>query len=789
MNSSALVAERLSLIQELQVRPSGEAWCQKHSDLIDRVLVALSREIEQEFQNFRPLTLVAVGGYGRRQLSPHSDVDLVLIPSDEQQVSLDGAVRLFYRRLNEVIGDDLGLKIDYGYRPLSDAPGLDPKSRTGLLDARLIAGSDFVFTRFMDLYWSSFPVGDFVVAKYRERERWLANTHRTPLVTKPNLRDGAGGMRCIHCAHWVGQAIGMKMAKSPEAQEAVLIARNILHALTGEKNDWLTPDRQIAMADWLKQDPHAMMQNLLQALTTNHELYQESRERLAEARFPLARGVWSIRGEVRFMGDVEPAAAAFGVARAIQLGVDVPDVPARAKGRIAGESLMRALGENETTLRELDRCGLLEQLLPCLTRCRTLLPDDLSHEFTVFEHTMMAVRTMHELASRTDWLGELYGSFEAKPALHLATLLHDVGKFEDGPRHPEIGAEIAERLALEWNLEPRHGQLISWLIRNHLQMSRFVRFRDLALPETVEAFAQIVGSTERLNALTLITYADSMAVGPHNWSPMQEQMLRELHERTWQFLHAESADEEGGWMGEQVLVRPQVQAGSVVSELVDALPGHYLLATSAKAVERHSDMYHRYRESGPQFYVMHHKELGVSELFAVCQDQPGLLSRILGVIYASDMGLTGVRAFTSTTDEPFVVDAFTLDYNGQPLPDATTRSLIRRLHHCMGDDRLVEQLLQEKGLDPHRLPAEATLTLVPGPTPILEVLTQRNRGVAYQISRFFRRQGWEVIGARVGQWAGETAAAFYIRPGQGINPQPEMLLEQWSAEVSSARQK
>lgn len=787
MKDDALVAERDALIQILRQTPSGQAWCHQFSDFIDRVLVALDRELESQFAGIRRPTLVAVGGYGRRQLSPHSDVDLAVIPPEGQDPEGDLVVRTLYRRLHEVIGDRLKLDVDYGYRPVSDAPGLDPKSRTGLLDARLVAGSDLTFKRFMDLYWESFPTGEFVVSKFREREQWLDKTHRSPLVTKPNVRDGAGGLRCIHCRDWVGAAIGTKIPGDIEAQETILRVRNVLHVVAGSKNDALTPDRQLEVAAWLELDPHAMMELVLGAMRSNHAHYQECKERVAEARFMLERGVWSIRGEVRFMGEPEPASAVFGIARASELDLVIPDFPAKVGRVTVGERLLKALAVNEKTVRHLDRCGVLDQILPMLTRCRTLLPDDLSHDYTVFEHTLLTVRALHALDKREDWLGDVYRAFEAKPALIMAALLHDVGKFEDSPRHPQIGAALAKKLADEWRLEARNAQLIEWLVAHHLEMSHFMRFRDIALPETIEAFAAVVPTKRALDALTLLTYADSVAVSGTNWNSMQEALLRELYERMNLHLNEPESINESSWVSWKSDAIPGLTESLPVQELVESLPAHYLLANGPETIRLHAQMLAKLPTQGTQVEIQALRDVGASEIHVVSHDRPGLLARILGVIYALDVSLSSVRAVTGSGKDPFVVDTFTVDYNDKPLPSATAKALLDAFVRCLDADELVEQMLVQAGFDPRRLPTDARLTLIEGTTTIVEVVTDRSRGVGYQICRFFSRQGWEVVSARVGQWAGDSAAAFYVRPGEGANPDPNSLLEAWASEVSSRR--
>jgi [protein-PII] uridylyltransferase len=150
-------------------------------------------------------------------------------------------------------------------------------------------------------------------------------------------------------------------------------------------------------------------------------------------------------------------------------------------------------------------------------------------------------------------------------------------------------------------------------------------------------------------------------------------------------------------------------------------------------------------------------------------DAPGLLSRLLGVFYALDLALSGIRAMTTRTERPIALDVFTVSLGGRPLPEATCRQVQSTLMKVLRDDVAVDALLRERNIDPDLRQRVFSYQYIEGNPGVLEVRSTRSRGVAYRLSRLIADQGWNIVTARVGQWAGQSAAAFYVL-GEGDRP-------------------
>jgi len=384
--------------------------------------------------------------------------------------------------------------------------------------------------------------------------------------------------------------------------------------------------------------------------------------------------------------------------------------------------------------------------------------------FTVFEHSLRVVRNLDSLEPGT-FLGDLKGAITDLEPLYLAALLHDIGKADPEQSHSELGADMAANLCREWGLAEGLTETVEWLVRDHLTMARFIRVRDLANPETIRAFAEIVRDTTRLHLLTLLTWADVSAVNPAAWTAAQDTFLRELHERTNARLQSETFSEPDPALYRQRLLRQlkgQEENTAQLQEFVESLPAYYLTATPAEVVRLHMGFAHQAALGKPTVELFHRHDLSGTELTVCTMDAPRLLTRMLGVLYAFDLGVSGIRASTTTTSPHVALDVFTVNFGGRPVPAATVKQVSATLLDVLEGRQEVERLLESKGKDPMRTQRIYKHTYVAGQPGVLEIQAPRGRGMPYRFSRLVADLGWNVVSARFGQWAGNASAAFYI---------------------------
>lgn len=770
---ASLQARRGLLIGDLLAsKASGDGlqWCISHTELADEVVRSALASIDDDAMP--ELAIIATGGYGRSELAPYSDIDLTVVPMDEADPKVDGAIRRLFRALEDAFAR-FGLKVTPAYQIIADAPGLDAHTRTALLDARFVAGSAAPLERLLDQYWDTFPIGEFLIAKIEEREGQLRRYHETPLVVEPQLKEGAGGLRCFQCANWIGAAMGERPTRPNSPYREVLHMRNLLQAVAGRPVDLLTRPRQGEIAEQTGTDPLETGSRLAEAMLNLHRHYRHAVERVHESRFVVVDGVQALRGEARVDPSARLGSAALGIGIATRLGLRISELETKVSGEIDASEVLAVFSSGEDVLRNLDRCGLLAQILPELTDCRTLMPDDSAHNYTVFEHTFRAVRHLDSLRNSNGLLAELYVGIQDLGPLYLAALLHDAGKNSRGLPHSEEGERIAFEVGKRLGMARSVADTVAWLVRQHLEMARTIRMRDVHLPETVREFAALVQTKERLAMLTLLTWADVNAVSDSAWTPAQDAFLRDLYQQTLdvvQEAHLPSLDP--GVFRRQVikrLERAEIPEADL-RQFVDSLPAHYLLSTAAELIREHFHFAQRARAGERTIELFERDDLQATDVTICCLDAPGLLSRVLGVFYALDLSPIGLRACTTESpgEQAVALDVFTVAFAGRPLPRATCAELVDSLDAVLSGAMNVGDLLQKRGKDPDRRQQILNHTFKPGSPGILEIRAPRGRGMAYRVSRLIADQGWNILAARVGQWAGQGAAAFYVsRPDQG----------------------
>jgi [protein-PII] uridylyltransferase len=767
--------ERRAHIESLVRDPHGIAWCVRHTEIADEVLLAVYAHTVESRPSAPPFAVIATGGYGRRELAPHSDIDLTVVPSDEASPELDGAIRQLFQDLHEAFVSILKMEVGYAYRLISDAPGLDGKTQTGLMDMRLVAGAYAVYEALDRALLDSFSVGEFILAKIEERTEMFAKHHDTPLVAEPNLKEGAGGVRCFHCANWLQASIGERPARPTSAYDYLLMMRNLLHRRAGRHQDSLTRSRQVEIAEDLEVDPIDMMARVVQAGVELHAGYRRSTEKLWETRFSLSKGVLAVQGEARVIGSVDAGEAAVGIAFATRLGLRISDLPIAPPASLHGPAAVFALSRGEPTLRSLDRCGLLEAMLPELTQCRTLVPGDPVHVFTVFEHTLRLIRHLDSL-EQGSFPGDVKASLTDIEPLYIAALLHDVGKIDPDKDHSVYGAEIARDVCERWAVDSSVSETIQWLIREHLTMARFIRIRDIQNQNTVEEFAGLVRDPTRLAMLTLLTWADVSAVADNAWTPAQDVFLKELYFRVSMRLEHDAPMPSDPVQSRQRLLRSlksKPEDSARLHEFVDSLPLHYLTSTPPDLVRVHFELAERAIRGTPTVELFQRHDIGATEITVCAADAAALLSKLLGVLYAFDLSVAGIRASTTTTSPPIALDVFTVSFGQKPVPNATGQVVSAAILEVLRGEKTVEEILIARGKDPSRTQQLFTHGFVPGNPGVLEVRAPRGRGMPYRLSRLIADQGWNVVSARVGQWAGSAAAAFYLVGADGSPLVPE----------------
>lgn len=766
----ASTREALLVAVRLGRMSPGREFCLALTQAADEALFNLLNLAEQESNAVGRVAVVATGGYGRQELSPFSDIDISIVPREDNDQSLSPLLRFLFKAINSVFSQGSRMGVGYNLRLTSDLPGLDSKTRSSLMDMRWVAGDPGVVERLESVFWEDFPVGPYLVEKLAERETAFARTHSSPGVVEPDLKNGAGGLRCAHTASWLHQAVGCRALRPSESYDLILAARNLLHIVSGSGKDILTRSKQAEISDLLGRELFSWLAETSEA---SHNLYAEYRtalEMLKSGRYPLTHGVFAAGGEIRVENSATLSGAAQGISIGLRLGLSPPPTRVTCRPIVNGREMVTSLGFSRKNIDALESTGILAQVLPELAATKHLFPRDSSHQFTVYEHTLRSVEIFGSLLEKGGWIGEAAHQIDDPALVVLGLLLHDAGKIDPTQSHSEVGAKMAKNVCIRWGLTQEQTAFVEWLVREHLSMAHMTRVRDITMPETVQDLANLTKNSNGLSSLTLLTQADIMAVSDHAWTPMLESYMQELYYRT---LAAVDAEWDGPLAPTDVRRKAMMSATQEVdpqafATYIDSLPGHYLTAIDPEKIRQHFSYVTTAREGTPVVTFEENRDASMTELTVVTQDTPGLLSLILGTLYAHGVNLSGLKAHTTTDPVPIAVDTFSISHNDQLVPEGLRVHLARSLEQVLSGSKTVDALLQERGIDPAREQTIYKVQVFDGDPVLLEVRAPKGRGMAYRMSRLISRQGWSIESARVGQWAGDAGAAFYLR---GASPE------------------
>jgi [protein-PII] uridylyltransferase len=723
----SLADKSARIAQNFATNGNGREALAQRTHIIEGILKHLWREFISSQELESPgLALVATGGFGRGWLFPYSDIDLLFLHADRgsEENSRD-AIRRFSQELW-----DLKLKLSPATRMLSECDRFDPNNTEftiSLLDCRFLLGDRELFLRLHDKV-----IPRLVMRESRSLLQGLAEvTHarhakfgHTVFHLEPNLKETPGGLRDYNVACWLATISAMgKLGDWPEASslrapvrkqldaalEFLMSARCFLHFRQGRDDNLLSWEAQdeaaarkigasdlpdLSPADWMRiyfGHARAVQRTVVQLLEEIPESWSSLRRQFQGWRSQTAHPDFSVVDGLIFLqqssslDDPEVLLRLFHfmAVHGLKLSATTEQrieqaLPALAVAPPRGAELWLYLQETllqphaAEALRAMHSLRLLILLLPELKPIDSLVVRDFYHRFTVDEHSILAIESLHRLnQSKSEWdkrYAELLGELEDPELLYLALLLHDTGKGVPGGDHVIFSLEIANRCLDRLDVDPGERATVLFLIENHLEMSAQLR-RDIFNPETVAAFAEKIGTPERLKMLCLFTYADIKAVNPEALTPWKAENIWQLYIGAANYLNR-SADHRVHSNGcDEKLARLRSLApltGGKFKEFVEGFPERYLQVHSAEEVMRHMGMAEALGQDPVQIDLKRGRHW--YELTLVTRDRPSLFAILTGVLAAWGMNIVKANAFSNqartVVDSLFFTDRFrTLELN------------------------------------------------------------------------------------------------------------------------------
>ena len=745
---AATYEQRLTAVADGSV--GGREYCHQLAAATDAWVIALAALAREQHPRAPRFALIAVGGYGRGELSPFSDIDLLLVHQSGSSRLEAVASAIWYPIW------DAGLKLGHAVRSLDDTIALaktDLDTATALLTARHVAGDPKLGEEVVTAGRSSFG---------RRRRKWLselqgrvrarqAGAGDVAYILEPDLKDGHGGIRDAQSLWWAecgGLTLsGEDDAALNECYDVLLAARVALHRATGRPGDTLRlEDQDAAAAAAGAPSADAFMADIAAAARTVAWIADESWGRVGKSTGgspkEVAPGVMFVDGEMELAVDADPAvdptyvlriatAAARHSARIGRRSLDrlaelVPEWPTRWPAG-AVDKLVALLLEGHRAvpvIEALDQRGLITRMLPEWEPVRSRPQRNAYHRFTVDRHLWEAAANAAELADRV-----------ARPdLLVLGALFHDIGKGYPGD-HTEVGMKVVRELGPRLGLVERDVDVLVAMVEHHLLLPDVAMRRDLSDPATIAHVADAVGDQERLELLHALTVADSKATGPSAWSDWKEGLVDELVARVCHVVGGGDV-EEATWT-----LFPDAETVA-------------LMATGETHVHVEAD-----------------------RLTVVYRDVPGAFSRIAGVVSLHGLDVLAARAHS---DEPQLgrVSMGASEFRVQVPRDGIDWTPIERdLDRVLRGQLAIEARLVDRARTYRR--RRAVQAAEPGPSRVIfhdeassnatvvEVRCQTKVGILYRITKALAEVGLDIRHATVQTVGLDVVDTFYVRDWAG----------------------
>ncbi|TAN44199.1 MAG: HD domain-containing protein [Nitrospirae bacterium] len=644
------------------------------------------------------LVLLAVGGYGRREIAPFSDIDLMFLSKKEDSETSQTVQKILYNLW------DSGINISHSYRVVDQAVSDASKDftiRTSMIDARYVAGSSGAF----DLYSNE------VLPKllFRDRKNFIREIlsdieKRHELyddsfcMLEPNIKDGIGGLRDIHSVFWLtksalrieslddlNKALGKRASNNlTKAYEFLLRLRVCLHIIAGSKNDIVNFESHKEASEMLGigntsrlLSAEIMMSMLYRRLKGVNETLRNVMGLSAKKHFGyrlnfivkrvndnfslskneiIANDMTSLKNPENVF-DAFKIYAATGKKFSIHLKEALTSRALFFSGRMrftrnAHAIFFEILKSKRVyeTLREMHNTYLLDRYIPEFGRLRNLVISEPYHTHTVDEHTLLAVKNLEELSLPFSEGAAFFKSFfplREQKLLYLSILLHDIGKGEakhNHDSHEEAGYVMLKHILERMALAAHERKKVEFLVKHHILMARLAFSRDVDEPETVAQLSEAVENIDNLDSLYLMTYADMSAVNPQFFNKWKASLLNELYLKTKRFLSGEER-------------RSIAAANKGLKDFVSLMPLKYLNSHDDKTITKDYALFGKLMKDGTSIEIEERND-GATCITVAAIDRQGLFLSIIAALTYQGLNIISAKIFTGK--EGIVIDKITV---------------------------------------------------------------------------------------------------------------------------------
>ncbi|WP_423680005.1 [protein-PII] uridylyltransferase [Undibacterium sp. WLHG33] len=818
-------AAQASAIQTFNDNHKAELLLKGLCRSVDHVL----EKIWKHFGVPKECSLVAVGGYGRGELFPHSDVDVLILldkaPTPETQSKLECLVQLFW---------DIGLDIGHSIRTIDEClqeSAADITVQTSLLEARLVCGSRSLFRNLQQRYAEAMNPQKFFQEKLLELRQRHVKYEDTPYSLEPNCKESPGGLRDLQVILWVARAANLGNSWRELANrglitntEAHQLKRNErafkdirarLHIISGRREDRLIFDIQTPIAEsfgFKTTDSRRASEYLMQRyywaakavtqlnliLLQNIEAVlfpQPSVPRPINERFNEVNGFIDIASDDTFQSNPSALLEIFLVmARHSELkGMTARTTRALWHARLLIDAEFRHNIFNRSlflqilqapqgithALRRMNQMSILGRYLPNFRRIIGQMQHDLFHAYTVDQHILMVVRnlrryTMPEHAHEYPFCSQLIANFDEPWVLYIAALFHDIAKGRGGD-HSVLGMADAKKFCYDHGLNRANTELVIFLVQNHLTMSQVAQKQDLSDPDVVLNFANLVKDERHLTALYLLTVSDIRGTSPKVWNAWKGKLLEDLYRMTLRVLGGEAPSKDSVLKNRQNDALKALRLVGIPPDAHEKLwqqldVGYFLRHDASDIAWQTRVLYDRIDSSTP---VVKCRLSTIGEglqITVYVKDQPDLFARICNYFDSKNFDILDAKIHTCKNG--YALDTFMVS---EPSFAHQYRDIINLIEH-----ELSESLAQQTPLSPpnrgrlsrmsRNFPIVPTVDLRPdekGQYYLLSISANDKNGLLYSIAEVLTKYKINLHTAKI-MTLGERVEDVFIVDGAAL---------------------
>ncbi len=782
------------------------------------------------------LAIVATGGYGRRELSPYSDVDIAFIPSEEEDPWVEAVVHSAFKLVMDVFLSLRDIQVGYSFRPVSEASAWDVSVKTSLLDLRPICGESFLAAKLKRRIREVLPPLDLVLDIAPASDPYRA-PEASIYTVEPNLKEGPGALRDLHCGRWIFKLLwgvddaylesslkklgGMsdwQIAELREAADWFWRARNWLHITAGKRSDVLINNYQDRIA-------RELGERSAQAWLSRHLKYAEVLEGFRKTavrtvlKGPLDIREIQLREGVLHIPDPFPrldtTVFALHTSQRHSIPISLEDIKKLSDKRNLASRVQdptvqeagifkRILNEPRdlaVTVRTLAEFGYLDRFVPDFSQARRFVPPDPAHSHTVGEHSIRIIEHLERLRAGQDRQGhrfkDLLDQCSHFDMLCLAALLHDIGKILPGDDHCETGAELAKTVSKRLKLSAEKKELLDILIRHHLLLVRTARLHDLTSANIIQKVVERIPTPEALRHLYVFTYVDTCAVSETNWTSMDFRDLEVLYRKMQDFFDRTSDDASDTLAPEEKigLIRKRLVAlnpsdnEKAVLKHYDTMPASYLLNTSLDDIANHLQLLERLENERLVLDVYNRPGEDYSELTICTPDdsKPGLLAKITGVLYGSATDILKAQAYTMAKKNSIVLDTLYIRANGMQISEYRARKIRATLKEVLMGSRTLAEFFKQSGKTPpegilvDRIDLRNDLS---EEQTVVHIIANDLPGLLYVMCNSLSRCGLNIHSAKIATWQARAENNFYVTTDSGTQI-PDSELSTWTSRLKN----